>query len=406
MHAELCRDNTLRSVLELLGSHVEGFVAWLQAQDYPPSAIRRRLCALDSLEARLRRHGVVRLADLTSAELLALAPRSTKKDVRLSALVRSLARYLDRQQVLARPIAQPHELMVAEYRAYLERVRGLARSTVTEHCTTAGGFLTFLRFDHDPERLRTLGPRDVEAFLRVTGGRLCRASLQHTVAHLRSLLRFLASRDHLAVGLDSAIDTPRLYRGEQLPRALSWETVQAFLASIERSTNKGRRDYAMALLIATYGLRAGEVAALRLEDIEWRAGRIRVPRPKAGTPLDLPLTEEVGAALIDYLRQVQRNPSHREVFLRVWAPCRGLTSTAVSEALQQRVQRVQLPIRRLRAHCLRHSLAAHLLRQGASIKAIGDLLGHRTVESTSVYLRLHVEDLREAGLELPREVRS
>jgi integrase len=149
------------------------------------------------------------------------------------------------------------------------------------------------------------------------------------------------------------------------------------------------------------------VAALRLEDIEWRASRIRVPRSKVKTPLDLPLTDEVGAALIDYLRQApRRDPSHREVFLRVWAPWRKLSPTGVAEALHRWTQRVQLPIERLRPHCLRHSLAVHLLRTGTSLKAIGDLLGHRSAESTCVYLRLHVDDLRQASLDLPQEVRS
>jgi integrase len=262
--------------------------------------------------------------------------------------------------------------MIAAYRTYLERVCGLADSTLTHHCATASELLTFLSFDGDAAALRQLGPRQIEGFLRAVGMRIGRASLQHTVAHLRSFLRFLASRGDIARGLDSSIDTPRVYRGEQLPRALPWETVQAFLAAIDRTTPMGRRDYAMFLLVATYGLRTSEVAALRFDDIEWRASRIRVPRLKTQTPVILPLTQEIGAALLDYLRHARPDLPCREVFLRVRAPAGRLAATAVTEAFQAWARRGALPIPYQGPHCLRHSLAVHLLRQGTPLKAIGD----------------------------------
>ena len=167
----------------------------------------------------------------------------------------------------------------------------------------------------------------------------------------------------------------------------------------------GRRDYAIFLLITTYGLRTSEVAAIRLDDIEWRAARLRVPRPKTKTPIVLPLTRGVGAAIADYLRRDRHDLPQREVFLRVRAPAGKLAPTAVTEAFQGWTRRARLPIPYQGPHCLRHSLAVHLLRQGTSIKAIGDLLGHRSNEATCVYLRLHVDDLRDVALEVPSEVR-
>ncbi len=159
----------------------------------------------------------------------------------------------------------------------------------------------------------------------------------------------------------------------------------------------------MFLLVATYGLRTSEVAALCLDDVEWRAGRIRVPRPKAQTPIVLPLTEEVGAALLDYLRNDRPDLPCREVFLRVRAPAGPILPTAVTNAFQMWSRALPIPYQG--PHCLRHSLAVHLLRQGISLKAIGDLLGHRSAESTCVYLRLHVDDLRDAAIDLPQEAR-
>jgi len=391
--------------LRLLGSHVEEFVVWLEAQGCPRLCICRRLSAMPRLDARLRRRGVRRLEGLCVSEVLRFAPRHSRNDVHLSAVVRSLARYLDGRGLLARRALTPSEQVVAVYRTHLERVRGLAKKTLKLHSATAAGLLAFLDFDKEPLRLRDLSSPDVEAFVRCAAARLCRESLQHTVAYLRSFLRFLAIRNEVPHGLDASIDTPRLYRGERLPRALAWETVQSFLGSIERSTHRGRRDFAMFLLIATYGLRVSEVAALRLDDIEWRGGRIRVPRPKTMTPLDLPLTDEVGAALIDYLHHVRPDLPCREVFVRLRAPAGPIGPTTISEAFAAWVRRGALSTPCQGPHALRHSLAVHLLRQGTSLKAIGDLLGHRSAESTCVYLRLQVEDLRDAALALPQEAR-
>ena len=235
--------------------------------------------------------------------------------------------------------------------------------------------------------------------------RLCRqdCSLCDGVTNRRSYLSTKPGQlqGEVAPGLDACIDQPRVYRGEQIPRALPWQTVQTLLAAIDRTTAMGRRDYAMFLLMATYGLRASEVTAVHLDHIAWRARQFRVLRSKTQTPIVLPLTLEVGAALLDYLRHVRPSCAHREVFLRVRKPCGPLRPTGVGEAFQGWRRRSALGIPDGGAHCLRHSLALHLLRQGTSLKAIGDLLGHRSMESTCVYLRLHVDDLRAAALDLP-----
>lgn len=399
------KDHARFSSLPVLGPHAEQFVVWLHAQGYPRLPIRLRVRELPRVEELLRQRGARRVEDLTALQLLRLSPKDSQDDVYLAAAVRSLAACFTARGLLSRREATPQEEMVAAYQSHLERVRGFAASTSASHGTTAAELLSFVGFEGDPAGLHDMGARQIETFLQKVGSRLCRASLQHSVSHLRSFLRFLASRRLVAAGLDATIDTPRLYRGEHLPRALPWNTVRAFLAAIDRSQAMGKRDYAMFLLITTYGLRTSEVATLRLDDIEWRPERLRVPRPKTKTPLLLPLTEEVGAALIDYLRHARPNLPHRQVFLRVRAPAGPLRPTAVTEAFQGWTRRSGLPIPYQGPHCLRHSLAVQLLRQGAPLKAIGDLLGHRSAESTCVYLRLHVEDLRDVALDLPQEVR-
>jgi site-specific recombinase XerD len=399
--------HTRYTSLRLLGPYVEEFTVWLENQGYPHLHIRRRLRALPRLDARMRRRGVRRLEALCADELLRFAPRRSEDDRQLSGVVRSLVRYLNARGLLARREPTPIALVVAAYRLHLERVRGLAAKTIKLHSATAAALLAFVDFEQGPGRLRALDSPQLEAFVRAVAVRHCRASMQHTVAYLRSFLRFLAERNEVTRGLDVLIDTPRLYRGEQLPRALAWDSVRSLLGSIDRTTPRGRRDHAMFLLIATYGLRASEVAGLRLDDIQWRSGRIRVRRPKTRTPLELPLTDEVGAAVIDYLHHAHPDRPGRALFARLRAPAGPIGPTAVSEAFRRIwIRHGALSTPRQGPHCLRHSLALHLLRQGTSLKAIGDLLGHRSAESTSVYLRLHVEDLRDAALALPKEART
>ena len=387
------------SCLPVLGTHLEGFVAWLRLQGYPDLQIRLRLRAAKRLDAQFLRHGVGP-QDLTALKLLAYA----RDDVYLSPVVRSLVDYFAEQGILAPAPATPTGTLVARYRAYLEQVRGLSSLTVRAHDRSATQFLAALRYDQVPDQLSDFDVSKVESFLRTESTRQSRATLQHTVAHIRSFLRFLATSGLAPPGLDSRIDTPRLYRDERLPRALPWDTVRALLRAIDRSTCMGRRDYAMLLLVATYGLRASEVVALTLDDVDWRASHLRIRRPKVGSSLLLPLTSEVGSALLDYIQHGRPALPDREIFFRVRAPAGTLERTAVTEVFQAWARRSGLTIPFQGPHCLRHSLAVHLLRQGTPLKAIGDLLGHRSAESTCVYLRLNVEDLRDVALHLPREV--
>jgi integrase/recombinase XerD len=394
------------SALRVLGPHLDGFVGWLRSQGFPRSPILARLRAAKRLDRLLWRRGIHGPGDLTSVELRSFAPKDSQQDIDLTAVVRSLIKFFEERKALAPAPLTSGQKLIACYRSYLHDVRGFAASTVSHHADTACELLAHLGNAHGSARLGKLDQRQIEDFVAGIGARVGRESVQHMVAHLRSFLRFLASRGLAPVGLDARIDTPRVYRGEKLPRALPWETVRLFLRSIDRSTSMGRRDYAMFMLMATYGLRSCEVVSLKLDDIRWRSGRLHVSRPKVRSTLALPLTNEVANAILAYLQDGRPNLRHREIFLRERAPDGTLKPTAVTEAFQGRVKRSGLPIRYQGPHCLRHSLAVHLLRQGTPLKTIGDLLGHRSAESTCVYLRLHVEDLRDVAIELPTDAQS
>jgi integrase/recombinase XerD len=394
------------TTLPVLGGVLEKLCVWLQARGFPSNAIRRRMEAAPFLDQHLRRRQIRSLRNCTAAHLRRCLPREKRWTPQIAyALGRSLLEYLHERGELTATPPTPSERLTGFYRVHLERVRGLAPRSVRQHARLAAGFLRFLKYDDRSDGLHGLQVAETDAFVIKAGARVGRITMQTVATILRSFLRFLAARGEAPAGLDRHIESPRQYRNERLVRAVPWDAVLSLLRAIDRSTLKGRRDYAMLLLIATYGLRVSEVVSLELDDIGWRARVIRVPRPKVGSPLAVPLTDEVATALVDYLRHRSPQATCRQLFLRVRVPQGPLQSTAVSDAFDVWAIRAGLRLPSLGGpHCLRHSLAMHLLRQGTPLKTIGDLLGHRSVESTGVYLRLHVEDLRDVALSLPMTV--
>lgn len=407
----LVRAHSRYRSLPILGSTLDGFAGWLLGRGYLRYRVRQYLFDARRVERRLWRRGVRSLGDVSREALRACAPRPghSQEDQGLSAASRSLERYLELIGHLARaPVAPPtrsQRLLVA-FAGFLAEIRGLSRSTVGNHVRTACALLDRLGCDADPSRLATLGMEEVESFVRYRGRRVQRTSMQQEVAQLRSFLRFLALRGVIKPGLETQIDTPRVYRGEQLPRALPWETVVRFRRSIDRSTIRGVRDYAIFTLMATYGLRSSEIVGLTLDDVEWRARRLTVRQPKSGQRLVLPLTREVATALIDYLRKGRIGMNRRQVFVSCRVPGGPIGSTAIRETFCFWLRRSGLDVPLQGPHCLRHSYAVHLLRRGIALKTIGDILGHRSAESTCTYLRLAVEDLRAVALPLPGRQRG
>jgi site-specific recombinase XerD len=389
------------SSLRLLGPILGDFAGWLLARGYPPVAARRHLRAARRLEQRWRRCGVRSLSAVCRTDLEVCAPGRSQDDPDLAAVARVLTRYLAERGLLEGAPAPQVPPALAGYQQYLTALRGLASGTIAHHVTTVAELLHFMADTRPAMSLTQLTSSELEAFVQQVAARVSRATLQHVVAHVRCFLRWLAAQGAAPHGLDSQIDTPRVYRQEQLPRALRWETVRALLESVDRTSAVGRRDYAILLLIATYGLRSSEIVALTLDDFVWQRGELRVPRRKVDGVLTLPLTDDAGTAVLDHIRHGRPALATRVLFLRVRPPAGLLKPTAVTEVFQARARRSGLTIPFQGPHCLRHSLAVQLLREGVSLKAIGDVLGHRSLESTCLYLRLATEDLRDVALALP-----
>jgi len=388
--------------LPVLGTVLENLCSWLESRGYPTNAITRRIQAAPFLDQCLRERHIQSLSGCTAEQLRACFPREDRWTPQIAySLGRSLLSYLEERGDLAfTPTAS--ERLIDDYRQHLKRARGFATTTIWRHADVAGDFLGFLRYEDDPQRLARVQPTDLEGFILKASSRLGRISMQKLITIMRSFLKFLSAARRAPVGLDQYLEAPRHYRGQHLARALAWNEVLSILRAIDQSTVKGLRDYAMLLLIATYGLRPAEVSSLGLDDIQWRARVISVPRPKIGSPLVVPLTDEVATALLAYLRVRAAGSGTRQFFLRVRAPRGPILPSAIGDAFDFWAARADVRMPGLGGpYVLRHGVAMNLLRRGTPLKTIGDLLGHRSVESTGIYLRLQIEDLRDVALPLP-----
>ncbi|KVM78559.1 integrase [Burkholderia ubonensis] len=227
-----------------------------------------------------------------------------------------------------------------------------------------------------------------------------RQSLQHVVAHVRAFLRYCGDHGEEPPGLH-VIDMPRVYRGESPPRALDWTLVRRLLASISRDDPRGKRDYAILDLMAFYGLRPSEVACLRLDSIDWEAGTLKVRQSKTSSVLMLPLAERTLRILRRYVTDARPSSDLPQLFLRVRSPIAAPKHYGIIEVFNYRAARSGLPIDRASSYSLRHAFAMRLLSRGIGIKTIGDLLGHRSLEATCVYLRIDVDMLRTVALPVP-----
>ncbi|HTP28606.1 MAG TPA: tyrosine-type recombinase/integrase [Anaeromyxobacteraceae bacterium] len=247
------------------------------------------------------------------------------------------------------------------------------------------------------------GVGDVDWFVTRLAGRFCKRTIADTCSSLRAFLRFLRMTGRLDHDLAALVLAPRVRRVDRPPRALPWDGVRRMLRSFRRDGPVARRDYAVLLLMATYGLGAAEVVALTMEDIDWAAAVLRVCRPKTGIPIVLPLLPAVARAIAAYLRRGRpRQLATRAVFVASGMPHRPLSSGAIRHLVRHHAREAGIAAPVLGGHVLRHSHATRQIDMGANPKIVGDILGHRRPASTSIYIRVALRRLRGVGLPVPR----
>jgi site-specific recombinase XerD len=289
--------------------------------------------------------------------------------------------------------------ILAEYLDFLRDHRGISRKTLEGQRRQLTQFLNVCAVDDDRSSVARISIEQVDRFVIEKARHLTRVSVNQICSALRGFLRYLHMRCLLDRNLAEQVTQPRLYSLSSLPRSIAWKDVERTLGLPDRRTLTGCRDYAVLALLAYCGLRAGEVAGLRLDDLDWSHDTIRVYRSKRETVEHLPLVPVVGEAMIGYLK---RRPTsiHRQVFLKVLAPEGPLSRPSITWVARKYLRSAGIQQPHLGAHTLRHSYAVRLLRQGFPLKTIGDALGHRHPQSTFIYAKAAVEDLREVCLDL------
>lgn len=379
--AEMCGEGYARQTRERQIRLVADFGCWLAKRRIQAQEINAGLFR-PYLRARARR-------------------RSPTKD-EVSAL-RRLLELLRRQGLLASPVspaATPAERLQSEFHLYLQQERALAATTQAYYTAFVGEFLAE-RFGTGPVDLSRLCAADVTGYVRRRAGTIRSKRVQLMTTALRSFLRFARYRGDIEKDLAACIPAVANWKQSTLPRALPADKVEQVLNSVDRKTAIGRRDYAILLILARLGLRAGEIRGLTLEDLDWQEGSMTV-RGKAGRFSQLPLPKDVGAAIADYLRYGRPPASSRCVFLRAKAPAGGFQGQCgIASIVRHTLERAGIDSPRKGAHQFRHALACQMLKRGASLPEIGDLLRHRSPQTTAIYAKVDLDSLAALALSWP-----
>lgn len=290
--------------------------------------------------------------------------------------------------------ALPHAHVIDEFAQYMGQERGLSPLTIHTRCGRVAEFLTC--FCGGNRTLQDLSILDIDAAIARKGAEGCtRPSIQTYALVLRAFFRYAEMRGWCKPGLAAAIMPPRVYRGETLPAGPTWEDVGRLLAGTESKQPADIRDRAMLMLFAVYGLRVAEVRRLRLEDLDWDSETIRITRSKQQRRIQVyPLSGAVGEAILQYLKEVRPRSSYREVFMPLKAPFRPLGNSALWQVVSRRLRALNISAQHHGPHVLRHACATRMLARGASMKEIGDHLGHGSSAATSVYAKVDVATLR------------
>jgi site-specific recombinase XerD len=314
------------------------------------------------------------------------------------AFLRITARWLRFIGSLRSPAARPrpYTALLDDFAQWMTEERGLSPRTIKNRRWHLGQFLDWLH--ERGRRVADLTLLDLDAYLQHLHAKgLSRVAIKNHVNAVRAFIRHAERRGWCTAGLADALHGPHIYREQGLPLGPSWEDVGKLIDDAASDTALNIRNRAILLLFAVYGLRAGEVANLRLEDIDWEHDRLTVRRSKSRRSQAYPLVPVVGQAIIRYLKKARPRCAFRELFLKTIAPVGPMTSNGLYHVVADRIERLGIQAPRRGPHALRHACAEHLLARGLSLKEIADHLGHQSLDSTRIYAKVDIQGLREVA---------
>lgn len=389
-----------------LAAHVGGYLAQLESQGYKRPTLYPDALLLADLDAWMKCEGLIveKLCESVLERFLEhhMRKRTSRRRPKRLALQRLLTMLRATGAVEAQrpPSRTPAEHCIHGFAHYLKQDRGYADTTVTGYCLAARRLLDRM-YGVGPVSVATLSAEQVLTFIRYHVEEYGRSSSQYAVTGLKSFMRFLRHRGEIAADLAGVIPPVASWTLSSLPRRLPRGAVDRVLAGQEHATEAGRRDYAILLVLARLGLRSCEVAALRLEDLDWETSRINVRSRKAGRTVALPLPADVGRAIAGYLEAGRPHCVCREVFVRNQAPICGMSRISVGHVARRAFLRSGITGVSLGAHTFRHTLASDLLRRGASLDEIGRILRHKDASTTAIYAKVDMSALRTLAMRWP-----
>ena len=390
-----------------IATYLAPFAKLLRQQGYAPQTVHRQvlLSAAFSEWLARRQPALRRISSDLALQYLRYRFRHVQPSRGDAAALKHVLAFLRSEGAIpaektAACPATSAERCARRYEEHLREACGLSQSTIINYVPFV---LDFLKECFGTGRVvwSELCAHDVVRFVERQARRLHPKRSKLLTSALRSFFRFARYRGKVKLDLGAAVPVVPHWTMTTVPRAIPADQVRQLLNSINRTTPVGLRDYAVLLLLARLGLRASEAAFLELDDINWKAGQLSI-RGKAGKGCDLPLPAEVGKAIAAYLRSGRPQSASRRVFLRARAPIRGFRgASGVGSIVRHRLQRAGIDAPTHGAHQFRHGLACELLRQGASLGEIGEVLGHQSPETTRIYAKVDFEALRTLALPWP-----
>jgi len=385
-----------------LGTYIDVFAQNLVEQGYARWTVEEKIRVVAGFSRWLQsgERVVENLDEQVVSEFLRYRRRKGLSRHGAPPALRDLLRHLREAGIIPcarEPESSPlHDIEVC-FARYLTEERGLAQPTLDSYLPPVCAFLSE-RFGTEPIVLDELTPKDITGFILRHSNRVSPRRAQLVTGALRSFFRFLYERGKITTDLAASVPKVANWQQSTLPKFLEPEHVELLIKSCNRATPAGRRDYAVLLLLARLGLRAGEVAHMELDDIDWENGELMV-KGKSVRNDRLPIPKDVGEALAGYLCDVRPHCSSRRVFLRLRAPLQGFTNfIAVCNIVQRAFMRAGLNPECRGSHLLRHSLATQMLRGGASLAEIGEVLRHQLPSTTEIYTKVDVTALRALAL--------
>lgn len=397
-----------------IGVLIERYVTWMTERHYAARNVYRRVPLLvqfgafahtrgathwEELPAHLDGFVAARVAEWAAKHLDGVrAPARRKVELFTVRVVREMlacggADGMPRK----RRVPEPFPSTTPRFFAYLRDERGLRPSSIAQYHYALRRFEAYLATVGGVE-IGALSPPLLSGFITETAPTVGRALMVGICVALRIWLRYLHREGLLARDLSRILEVPQRYRLADVPRAITWDEVRRMLEGVDQRSPVGRRDYAILLLLVTYGLRAREIAALTLDDLDWKRDRLLVPERKADHSTAYPLSAVVGDAILRYVRDGRPSTPDRQLFLRHLAPPGPLTHAGVSCRASHYLHRAGIPVARAGSHTLRHTCVQRLVEAGFPLKTIGDYVGHRSPSSTEIYAKLAVDRLREVAL--------